>query len=408
MKNIKALPTQSVLAAQTRHPSEIDFLLTCARTYLSSTSHGIQMSIPEHLDGSELLLSAIHHRLIPIFYHSLMQCEPAGLPEGFLEQLRSLNHQIALKNLYLSQQLEIILGRFRDHGIPAIPYKGPRLALAAYGSLSLRQFCDLDVLLRPADISAAIALLEQDGYDLKMDLDWEYHLSSPDGSVQLDLHESIVPLFYHFPTHFFAPETGELTPEKLLILLSFLILKDCCHWKVTLGQFCDIAALLKSHPQIDWDQIARMADEIGGERILALVLQLTQSLLEIELAPQVEAMIAKHAVIHDVVIQIQHRLIKSVDPDCQEPEDPGFWEYLRGNNHRLYLQMRERPREKVLYCLYWLGQSLWVGIQPNEADWSMVTLPRPLSFLYYPLHIVRLVFKHGLMRAYTQIKLFLT
>ena len=393
----------SSLESQSSQSPEMQLLLTCATTHLSDSARTrIQRLVQSNLNWTVLIIAATYHRLVPLLYKNLVQCPRHDFPDGFLKHLRYLSQKTALKNLYLSQQLTSLLDLFREHGISVLPYKGPSLALSAYGSLSLRQFCDLDLLVHPDDIPNTVAILTQVGYEMDMNLEWEYHFSSPDESVQLDLHESIVPFFFSLPKDFITPENQQLKPEDALLLLSCLLVKDCCHWKIGIGQLCDISELLRTHPNLDWDWIVAKANKSGCERILAFALRLTQSTLDTPLPSAMAGLIDKHQSIANIVENVQLRIVQTLSPPEEDVEEPGFWEYLQNNNHRLHLQLRERWREKILYCLYWSWKIVLFVLKPNQADWSTVPLPRMLSFLYYPFHPIRLVFKHGIMRIYTQ------
>jgi hypothetical protein len=44
-----------------------------------------------------------------------------------------------------------------------VPFKGPALAVQAYGDLSLRQYDDLDLLIHEADVPRAYQLLIANG-----------------------------------------------------------------------------------------------------------------------------------------------------------------------------------------------------------------------------------------------------
>ena len=44
-----------------------------------------------------------------------------------------------------------ILEEFKSHGITVIPYKGPILAIQAYGNLAFREFDDLDIFIDQND-----------------------------------------------------------------------------------------------------------------------------------------------------------------------------------------------------------------------------------------------------------------
>ena len=57
-----------------------------------------------------------------------------------------------------------MLQRCRAGGIRAISFKGPTLAVAAYGHLGRRSSADIDLLVHPADATRVRPLLLQNGY----------------------------------------------------------------------------------------------------------------------------------------------------------------------------------------------------------------------------------------------------
>ena len=59
----------------------------------------------------------------------------------------------------LTRALVDLLPVFSAQSIGVLPYKGPTLGLQAYGDPALRTFADLDILVRPADLDAARAVL---------------------------------------------------------------------------------------------------------------------------------------------------------------------------------------------------------------------------------------------------------
>jgi hypothetical protein len=61
------------------------------------------------------------------------------------------------------QQLLQTLELLRESGIQTVPFKGPALAVQAYGDLSLRQYDDLDLLIHEADVPRAYQLLIANG-----------------------------------------------------------------------------------------------------------------------------------------------------------------------------------------------------------------------------------------------------
>ena len=59
-----------------------------------------------------------------------------------------------------------LVQRFEREGILAIPYRGPTLALMAYCDLGLREFGDLDLLIRRQDLGPAKEMLLGEGFRL--------------------------------------------------------------------------------------------------------------------------------------------------------------------------------------------------------------------------------------------------
>jgi Uncharacterised nucleotidyltransferase len=105
-----------------------------------------------------------------------------------------------------------LLGVFEAHGIGTIPYKGPSLASCAPGNLALRQFGDLDLLLRKQDIPAARGLLIARGYRVAFALtptyeavylqsSCELHFVHDRSGIFVELHSALSPRDFPFPLH---------------------------------------------------------------------------------------------------------------------------------------------------------------------------------------------------------------
>ena len=67
-------------------------------------------------------------------------------------------------NSALFEELARLVDALAKHGIDAIPFKGPLLAIQAFGDLGLREFRDLDFLVRDEDLAKTIATLHSLGY----------------------------------------------------------------------------------------------------------------------------------------------------------------------------------------------------------------------------------------------------
>jgi hypothetical protein len=79
--------------------------------------------------------------------------------------LHTIYIAVAAANLQLSHELSSILGALRGASVPVIPLKGAFLAEKIYGDIATRPMADLDLLVRPAELSCAIETLRGLGYE---------------------------------------------------------------------------------------------------------------------------------------------------------------------------------------------------------------------------------------------------
>jgi hypothetical protein len=78
--------------------------------------------------------------------------------------------QTRQQNRALSNDLTRALEPLADNGVEAIPFKGPVLALQAYGDLDLGMFGDPHILIRDFDAARTVATLGGRGYERKKQL----------------------------------------------------------------------------------------------------------------------------------------------------------------------------------------------------------------------------------------------
>ena len=246
---------------------EAALLLACAHPG-RDTTHPEELGTwgRDALDWPLLLQTALQHGVMPLLHRSLLSTSPEAVPIDIRQQLQEAFYVNAGRNLFLSRELLTLLRLLEAQGIAAIPYKGPVLATTAYGSLALRQFSDLDVLVRPQDARRARDVLLAHGYQ-RLDhrstartepwyrLRKVYELVRADGQILVELHWAITSWTFFFPLHaarlWERLETASLleTPvrslarEDLLLLLCVHGAKH--HWS-RLGWICDVAALLQA------------------------------------------------------------------------------------------------------------------------------------------------------------------
>ncbi|NJO19181.1 MAG: nucleotidyltransferase family protein [Spirulinaceae cyanobacterium RM2_2_10] len=176
---------------------ELVWLLDCLRRACRG-----QLGCPPRspLDSHKLFTLANRHGVAPLLYWQLRDSETVAseLPE-WRSQLEAQFQASLRRNFLLSSALVKLLDALRQQAIAAITFKGPALAAQLYGNLGLRQVSDIDILVAPADLAAAQAVLAMLGYEplepltapqaeLRQRTNYERAWLQPQRGVNVDLH----------------------------------------------------------------------------------------------------------------------------------------------------------------------------------------------------------------------------
>lgn len=105
-------------------------------------------------------------RVSPLLYRTL--ADGGDAPPGVVSELRRDYVHTTLRNRNLHRTLAVILAALHDAAIPIMLLKGAALAFAVYDDPGLRPMSDLDLLIRRADVEAAVAALAGVGYRVHM------------------------------------------------------------------------------------------------------------------------------------------------------------------------------------------------------------------------------------------------
>lgn len=335
------------------------------------------------LDWGALFAAAKRHGLSPLLYRHLSGGLAGLVPPAELGRLRQVFRQNAVRNLFMAGELCRLLELCGRGGVSALAYKGPALAVDAYGDLSLRQFGDLDVLIRRRDLSRATALLSAEGYVPEFELSgareaafqkWWYvqPFRNEATGVYLELHWAVAPRFFSF-----GLETEDLWRRRRTVALGDrevwvpsvpdTLLLLCVHGaKDTWARMEWVAALaefVRRH-EIDWRESLRQARGLGVERILLLGLKLARELSGVELpafvAERVEASRPVRALSARVAGELAQR-------------EKSFQSFF--GRASFHLRARERVADRARYCLR-------AAAATSPSEWDLLPLPANLFFLY--------------------------
>ncbi|QSJ19240.1 nucleotidyltransferase family protein [Nostoc sp. UHCC 0702] len=332
----------TLIQPHTKNPTttnaEIELLLCCSRTCITpQTAERIKTLLQQDIDWTDLLQTAAVQGVMPLLYQSLNATCPENVPKTILAQLRGYFHANALHNLLLTQELLTLLALFNEHHICAIPFKGPVLAVEAYGNLALRQFGDLDILVRKQDYAKAKQLLIAQGYCMLHDSQHEAkylqaQLWHSQRQVNVDLHYGIPPWeleletagFWQYlqPLSLTSTTILTLSPEEHLLILC--INGHKVFWQ-HLGDICNVAAMICTHPEMDWQRITQQAQRLRIKRIIYVALILASDVLETPLPEEILSKFKTAPLIRWLAIKLRENcLFKTEDFSQHSSSDPKY------------------------------------------------------------------------------------
>ncbi|NIO42627.1 MAG: hypothetical protein GTO41_22265, partial [Burkholderiales bacterium] len=154
----------------------LPLLAACGRTQVSETEEDeIRQYVAADMVWPSLIRDAQLHGMLPVLARNLSHHARDLVPEDQYECLRNLYRAQGARNFLIFRTLLHASEQLHSAGIPAIAIKGPMLARRAYGDLSLRQFADLDFLIRQTDVDAIISTLGAAGYrHVRTGQNWRY------------------------------------------------------------------------------------------------------------------------------------------------------------------------------------------------------------------------------------------
>ena len=378
---------------------ESSALLLCARQDLVKAQHEqLQKLVANEFDWDYFYRLARRHSLVPIVYRQLDLLVKDQVPGDVIKRFKKDYQENAARNLILVDELTVLLDRLANAGIEAIVFKGPALAILAYGDLNLRRFVDLDLIVRRADITRAMEVLTQCGYVSSKDLTGEQQsvLLRTQHNLQFTRGRVIVELHWQVSSELFAATvTAEkfweslstvelngrrvktLSPEDLLFAL-------CVHGSRHLWQrlawICDIDRLVTNNQSVNWSRLCERAKWANAERMFLLGPALAARLLGTNLPELLAAAIARDKRIEALCEQICARLF-----DGPEQSAVPLSTVIRFN-----LLIRSGWRSRIRY-----GRFLFA---PTDSDLDAVRLRPRLHFIYYFLRPLRLL--HSALRQH--------
>ncbi len=379
---------------------EHEVLLSCLHAFVNAvTETRLRNLLATDFAWDYFFQLARRHSVVPLASARLLQYAPDLIPAAELSRLKRHYQENTARNLILTAELVRIIELLAQSGIEAVPYKGPALALFAYGDLALRRYVDLDIMVRKSDVLRARDLLIADGYSQtrELNLDQQQRLLQTQHNLQFSRsrHQLIVELHWEVASHFFASsvQADELWQNLVSIHLNGspvrtlaaedLLFSLCVHgsrhlWE-RLSWICDIAMIMERH-QLDWPGLLERAAASHNERMFLLGPHLAAQLLGAQLPDTVVAKIQADSSLQQLATEISARLFNGTV-------------HIPATNREIFdynFRVRQGLGSRARYGLFMLS--------PTDTDFSMVSLPQGLGFVYYLLRPFRLLWKRHELR----------
>lgn len=342
------------------------------------------------LNWSRTLDFATHHGVASLLLHRLTRPGFAVVPPDALDQLRSHCRPLVATSLHLTGELGRILNALDNRGISALAWKGPTLAAAAYGDVTLRTFGDLDLVVAPRTIGAALEALTEIGYVRQYELTPVQTRALRRGNHEekmvrdgelVELHWQLAKSVFRIGLHFDAlwERRGSiliagcpipvLAPEDLLLSL-------CVHgsthaWKRLLW-ISDVAQVVRA-VDLDWRQVLDRAEALGINRSVRVALRLAEGLLDAPLPTAVANWVSADSEVETLASHVAQEMFRSA------PTPASFVSYQ--------WRVQEGLRRK-------LAVGLKSMFSPAPEDWTLVPLPDVAYPLYYIVRPLRLLAKY--------------
>lgn len=375
--------------------TEIKLLLYCTRTKINSeVIKEIRSILNQDLDWDYLLQIASYHQVLSLLYFNFNKTFSELVPPQVLAQLRHFFGINAKRNLFLAKELIFLLKLFEDNNIQAFPFKGAVLANYAYGNLALRQFSDLDILVKKKDFLKTKKLLISQQYKPQLTKLEEIFVSehafqspflNPNGIVSLDLHWGLAPKrprhYSRFNCLWNNSESVSLagqsfptfSPESMLVIQCINAVKE--PQKLLLKKICDVAEIIQAYPNRDWEKVFVQARQIGCERLVLIGLDLTHKLYEMPLPDEVLSKISSSSIVRELSEELKQLFFQQAN----------YPEKVLAENYMInrYILQTIEPQDKFLYLFDKM-------ITPHSKDREFICLPSSLYFLYYLVRPIRL------------------
>jgi putative nucleotidyltransferase-like protein len=375
---------------------EISLLLQCAAGDDSADgAEALRRAALHVADWQAFIELALRHALVALVAQELALAASDIVPPTVLAELRARSQQGVVRSLQLSGELVDAVHAMIAFGADPMPFKGPTLAVLAYGSLSLRQYEDLDILVRRQEVDRARKALLSLGYrpvntyseSQRASIRISGHheqLVNPATRGTIELHWSLNnrslsrdSFEHHWWENRQSVSIGGVEMRSLGVeqMLLYLCMHGGKHSWARLSWLCDFQRALRAYPNAYWSRVWALARENGAARMVEIGLLLVESVLD---GAALTAAASQGRTPDAEAKAISELLARRLREQSASDSTVDF---------RVQLRARERRRDRLRYTWHVLAT-------PHQADVALLGLPRMMHSVYYILRPIRLILKH--------------
>lgn len=268
-----------------------------ARALLALVAPGREPDPRIVTDWDDLLDIADYHLLLPLL-HARLEPLASQIPSPAAARMTLAHLESAAHAAMLERELGALRAAFSDAGIPLISFKGLPLGDRLYGDATLRPTCDVDLIVREADLDAARDVVTRRGWQprhrFEIHEDFERRVGGID--LELELHwNSQRRGEFALPEARLWEETVEHEGARLFTLemaLLGMVLHATRHYFLPYRLLVDIAWAVEGwRDRLDWPTLTALAEEVGATPLLATLLAVVERDLDVQLpaAPGLDA-----------------------------------------------------------------------------------------------------------------------
>jgi hypothetical protein len=347
------------------------------------------------LDWQVLQTLADDHGVLTLASRRILDCPPGLVPSNIRQELTEWCRAQMLFTLSMTAELFRVLDCFAVHSTAVLVIKGPALSARCYGNPGIRQYSDIDVIVRDRDILDSTELMIDLGYRPTIPITaikagkhpGEYVFTRQSTNLLIEFHTENTFRYHPRPlpveklferqvrVEFDSHEVPALSAEDEL---TFICVHAAKHFWERLMWIADVAALISRTKNFDWQRTFAAAQEVGAGRMLRVGLHLATDTFNMKLAPDVFDQIANDRAAVQLATQIAQRL-----PTAEiEPLS-------------LFIRAMYRMRMHGGGLLSSTAYFLRLSFSPTEADWIAGSEEKRPSLLDAMGRPFRLAKKYG-------------